>query len=100
MLAFLVRGSPFAPLWVHPLDPYLGLVGFCSRRICAGSIGDDEGTSAATCLAWSLWCVTRQAQVVLVSITMHLQLVVSCLCCDLGRLGQVLLPCMVPTFRS
>ena len=76
MLARPVRCSPFAPLWVQPHDPHLGLVGFCTRRGCAGSIGDDEGTSAPTCLAWSLWCVARWAQVVLFSIMVHRQLVV------------------------
>ena len=48
MLARHVRSPSFAPLQVHPLDPYLGLVGFFTCWVCAGSIGDDEGTSAAT----------------------------------------------------
>ena len=98
MLAQHVRSPPFVPLWVHPLDPYLDLVGFCTCMICAWSIGYDEGTSAATCLAWSLWCVACWAQVVFVSIPTHLQLIVLCLCCDLGQFGQVLLLCVVPTF--
>ena len=100
MLARPVRSSPFVPLWVKPPDPYLGLVGFRTRRVCAGSIVDDEGTSASTCLAWSLWCAARRAQDVLVSITMHLRLVVLCLCCDIGQICQVLLPCAVSTFWS
>ena len=76
--------------WVPPLDAHLGLVGSCTLRGCAGSTGDDEGTSASTCLSWSPLCVALRAQVALVPIIPHLRLGVLRLCCALGWLGRLL----------